>query len=117
MAQTFDQAPPIPADLADGKPRRSTIKFLVGGSVLLGLVVLLAVQAVVTTGAYFLTVQEVLNAGLAFNNIGSFGAWGRRSLRADVTAVALSGANYEILWVGTADGRLLRSPDRGVNWR
>lgn len=56
-------------------------------------------------------------AGLAFLNLDMPGGWGQRSLEGEVTALALDGEDNQVLWVGTADGRLLRSPDRGVTWR
>ncbi len=56
-------------------------------------------------------------AGLSFLNLEAFGGWGQRSLTGHVTALALDGENKQVLWVGTADGHLFRSPDRGVTWR
>ena len=55
-------------------------------------------------------------AGLSFQKLSSPGSWGQRSLRGDVTALALDGANNEVLWVGTTAGLLFRSRDRGVTW-
>ena len=57
------------------------------------------------------------SVGLSFMNMSSFGAWGQRSLRASVTGLALDPENSAVLWVGAADGRIFRSPDRGVSWR
>jgi len=55
--------------------------------------------------------------GLHFLNLESVGGWGQRSLTADVRSLAIpSGAN-NILWVGTAEGEIYRSTDRGVTWR
>ena len=34
-----------------------------------------------------------------------------------VRALALEPDNPAVLWVGAADGRIFRSPDRGVSWR
>lgn len=56
-------------------------------------------------------------AGLSFMNMSSFGGWGERRLRAQVTALALEPDNPGVLWVGAADGRIFRSPNRGVSWR
>lgn len=56
-------------------------------------------------------------AGLSFMNMSSVGGWGQRPLRASVTALALDPENSAVLWVGAADGRIFRSPDRGVSWR
>ena len=56
-------------------------------------------------------------AGLSFMNMSSFGGWGERRLRAQVTALALEPDNPGVLWVGAVDGRIFRSPDRGVSWR
>lgn len=54
--------------------------------------------------------------GLYFLNLSSPSGWGQRSLNANVTALALDGANSEALWAGTAHGELFRSGDRGVTW-
>jgi photosystem II stability/assembly factor-like uncharacterized protein/rRNA maturation endonuclease Nob1 len=56
-------------------------------------------------------------AGLSFMNLGSPGGWGHRSLQANVTALTLAGPDKQVVWVGTADGQLFRSDDRGVTWR
>lgn len=56
-------------------------------------------------------------AGLSFLNTVRNGSWGQRSFQGVVTALRLSGENNQVLWVGTEDGRLFRSPDRGVSWR
>lgn len=55
--------------------------------------------------------------GLSFMNMDSFGGWGQRSLDVSVAALALDPGNPAVLWVGTEDGRIFRSPDRGVSWR
>jgi hypothetical protein len=55
-------------------------------------------------------------AGLSFLNTNVGGGWGQRSLQGAVTALRLDGENNQVLWVGTGDGRLFRSPDRGVTW-
>lgn len=51
----------IPADLA-ARPRRTNLKFIIGGLLLIGIVIVLMVQATVTTGAYYLTVSEIQNS-------------------------------------------------------
>ena len=56
-------------------------------------------------------------AGVLFLNLAGVGSWGQRALAADVTALAVGGEDNQTLWAGTADGRLFRSPDRGVSWR
>ncbi len=55
--------------------------------------------------------------GLFFMNLASPGGWGRRALEANVTALAVAGETDEVLWVGTANGTLFRSTNRGVNWQ
>lgn len=55
--------------------------------------------------------------GLFFMNLASPGGWGRRALEANVTALAVTGEVDEVLWVGTADGMLFRSTNRGVSWQ
>ena len=55
--------------------------------------------------------------GLYFMNLNSPGGWGQRSLDANVTAIAVTGENSQVLWVGTADGQIFRSDDRGVTWQ
>lgn len=62
MAQTVGSASAIPADLARSAGNRN-LKFIVGGLLLIGIVVLLIVQATMSTGAYYLTVNEVNAAG------------------------------------------------------
>ncbi len=56
-------------------------------------------------------------AGVLFLNLDGVGSWGQRALAADVTALAVGGEGNQVLWAGTADGQLFRSPDRGVTWR
>lgn len=56
-------------------------------------------------------------AGLSFMKMDSFGGWGQRTLQASVNALALDPDNSAVLWAGTSDGRIFRSPDRGVSWR
>lgn len=55
--------------------------------------------------------------GLYFMNLSSPGGWGQRSLRANVTALAVERAKGNELWVGTASGEVFRSTDRGVTWQ
>jgi len=56
-------------------------------------------------------------AGVSFMKMDSFGGWGQRTLQASVLALALDPDNSAVLWAGTSDGRIFRSPDRGVSWR
>ena len=63
---TVDSAPEatgnaIPSHLKERTKPKVNLKFIVGGVVLLLLAVLI-VQATITTGAYYLTVDEVLNS-------------------------------------------------------
>src|SRR5690242_13209763 len=60
MTQMVD-AQAIPADLAQRKSANKNLKFIIGGVLVIGLVVVLIVQATMSTGAYYLTVSE-LNA-------------------------------------------------------
>ena len=62
MAQTVGSASAIPADLARRSGSRN-LKFIVGGLLLIGIVVLLIMQATMSTGAYYLTVNEIHAAG------------------------------------------------------
>lgn len=55
--------------------------------------------------------------GLFFMNLASPGGWGQRALKANVTALAVTGNADEELWVGTAGGQLFRSTTRGVTWQ
>ena len=61
MAQLTSQAQAIPSDLADRRAGRGNLKFIVGGLLLIGIVVALIVQATMSTGAYYMTVDEVRN--------------------------------------------------------
>lgn len=67
------------------------------------------------------SLNDVLYAGtvggLSFLNLDAPKGWGQRSLQGNVTALALSGANNQELWLGTATGQLFRSGDRGVGWK
>jgi cytochrome c-type biogenesis protein CcmE len=65
MAQEL-HAPTIPADLGESTRSGYNVKFLAGGAVLLAFVAFLIfqmVQATLTTGAYYMTVSEVHDAG------------------------------------------------------
>lgn len=55
--------------------------------------------------------------GVSFQKLQSFGGWGQRALRTNATALALTGPDNQVLWVGAADGKLYRSRDRGVTWQ
>jgi cytochrome c-type biogenesis protein CcmE len=59
MAQMTNQAQAIPSDLGAQRAGRSNLKFIVGGLLLLAVVIALIVQATMSTGAYYLTVDEV----------------------------------------------------------
>lgn len=61
MTQLVNQAQVIPADLAERKGANQNLKFILGGALIIALVIVLIVQATVSTGAYYLTVSE-LNA-------------------------------------------------------
>jgi cytochrome c-type biogenesis protein CcmE len=61
MTQLVNQAQVIPADLAERKGANKNLKFILGGALIIALVIVLIVQATVSTGAYYLTVSE-LNA-------------------------------------------------------
>ena len=61
MTQMVTQAQAIPADLAERKSANKNLKFIIGGLLVIGLVIVLIVQATMSTGAYYLTVSE-LNA-------------------------------------------------------
>lgn len=61
MTQLVNQAQVIPMDLAERKGANKNLKFIIGGLLIIGLVIVLIIQATVSTGAYYLTVSE-LNA-------------------------------------------------------
>ena len=63
MAQMTNQAQAIPSDLATRQAGRGNLKFLIGGVLLLATVVALIVQATMSTGAYYMTVDEVRSGG------------------------------------------------------
>lgn len=62
MAPGVTSATAIPSDLAT---RRSSgnLKFIIGGLLLIGAVFFLIFQATVSTGAYYMTVSEINDAG------------------------------------------------------
>lgn len=59
MTQMVNQAQAIPADLAQRKVANKNLKFIIGGLLVIGLVIVLIVQATMSTGAYYLTVSEL----------------------------------------------------------
>jgi cytochrome c-type biogenesis protein CcmE len=59
MTQLVDRAQAIPTDLTQGRAANKNLKFIIGGLMIISLVVVLIVQATVTTGAYYLTVTEL----------------------------------------------------------
>lgn len=61
MTQLVNQAQAIPADLGARGAANKNLKFIIGGALIIALVIVLIVQATVSTGAYYLTVSE-LNA-------------------------------------------------------
>jgi cytochrome c-type biogenesis protein CcmE len=65
MSQYTPQIQAIPADLAESKSSGKNLKFVIGGLLLIGLVIVLMVQATVTTGAYYMTVSELHERGAA----------------------------------------------------
>ncbi len=65
MTQMVNQAQVIPRDLAERKGANKNLKFIIGGLLIIGLVIVLIVQATLTTGAYYLTVTELNAKGAA----------------------------------------------------
>lgn len=65
MAEMINQAQAIPADLATRKAANKNLKFIIGGCLVIALVVVLIIQATVSTGAYYLTVSELNAKGTA----------------------------------------------------
>jgi cytochrome c-type biogenesis protein CcmE len=59
MAQMTNQAQAIPSDLIAQRSGRGNLKFVIGGVLLLAVVIALIVQATMSTGAYYMTVNEV----------------------------------------------------------
>jgi cytochrome c-type biogenesis protein CcmE len=65
MTQMISQAQAIPADLGKRKISTKNLKFIIGGALIIGLVIVLIVQATLSTGAYYLTVSELNAKGSA----------------------------------------------------
>ena len=63
MAQLTERAQSIPTELAETQGRGINIKFVAGGLLLVLIVAALMVQATMTTGAYYMTVDEIRQAG------------------------------------------------------
>jgi cytochrome c-type biogenesis protein CcmE len=63
VTQTISQGRAIPADLDTPKAGSKNLKFIIGGFLIVGLIIVLIVQATVQTGAYYLTVTEVNEQG------------------------------------------------------
>jgi cytochrome c-type biogenesis protein CcmE len=63
MAQLTERAQTIPTDLADARRGGLNLKFVIGGLFLVVIVAALMVQATMTTGAYYMTVDEINQAG------------------------------------------------------
>lgn len=59
MSQSTTQVQAIPVDLAERKQSGKNLKFVLGGLLLIGLIIVLMVQATVSTGAYYMTVSEL----------------------------------------------------------
>lgn len=59
MTQMTNQAQAIPSSLASRQAGRGNLKFIIGGLLLIAIVVALIVQATMSTGAYYMTVDEV----------------------------------------------------------
>ena len=55
--------------------------------------------------------------GLFFMNLANPGGWGQRTLTANVASLTVTGDADEVLWVGTTDGKLFQSTNRGVTWQ
>ena len=61
--QFSQQAQPIPTELASEGSKRINLKLFVGGGILLIIIAALMVQATISTGAYYMTVDEIHAAG------------------------------------------------------
>ena len=59
MSGLVEQANVIPTNLERRKVGSANLKFIIGGALVVALIVILIVQATVSTGAYYLTVSEV----------------------------------------------------------
>ena len=63
MAQLTKQAQTIPSELATQPSSRINLKLIIGGFLVLAVVIALIVQATISTGAYYMTVDEINQAG------------------------------------------------------
>lgn len=63
MTQLVDRAQAIPVDLAERQGANKNLKFIIGGLLIIGLVIVLIVQATMSTGAYYMTVSELNREG------------------------------------------------------
>lgn len=59
MTELLQHAQAIPADLDQKRVGAKNLKFIIGGVLVIALIVVLIVQATVSTGAYYLTVTEL----------------------------------------------------------
>ena len=59
MSGLVEQANVIPTNLERSKVGGKNLKFIIGGALVVALIIVLIVQATVSTGAYYLTVTEV----------------------------------------------------------
>lgn len=59
MTELLQHAQAIPADLERNRAGGKNLKFIIGGALVIVLIVVLIVQATVSTGAYYLTVTEL----------------------------------------------------------
>lgn len=59
MTELLQHAQAIPADLDRTRAGSKNLKFIIGGALVIALIVVLIVQATVSTGAYYLTVSEL----------------------------------------------------------
>jgi cytochrome c-type biogenesis protein CcmE len=59
MAELTETVQAIPAELSRKKSANKNLKFIIGGALIIGLIIVLIVQATVSTGAYYLTVDEI----------------------------------------------------------
>lgn len=59
MTQLIDQVQVIPSDLAERRTSNKNLKFMIGGFLVVALIIVLIVQATISTKAYYLTVDEV----------------------------------------------------------
>lgn len=59
MTELLEHAQAIPVDLEQRRAGGKNLKFIIGGALVVALIVILIVQATVSTGAYYLTVTEL----------------------------------------------------------